>query len=239
MTEGGKLEDFHIDDREVGPTGPGYIVTLTGYHYYNSPDVKEYEKLGVNFVEDTLAANLREWTLDDGNGKITAVGQLGISHPIVVDHDDITQIYDPNARLGGAGGAAGGMGGMGGSYGGEYDDGAGMGGAGKGSMGGMGGPSMDGGGLSGSGYGSPTMGSGGPSMGGMKGGPSMPGGSEGGYSGGQLPSALTPLEGSVEQKDERKEVLVTTFVVQFAWVPVAEADRQESPATKGEQPVTE
>ena len=73
----------------------------------------------------------------------------------------------------------------------------------------------------------------------MKGGPSMPGGSGDEYGGGAAQSALTPLEGSVEKKDESKEVKVTTFVVQFAWVPVAEADRQESPPPKGEQPAAQ
>ncbi len=224
LVEGGKQEDFNGDDAEKAPTGPGYIITLTGRHYYNNVDAFDYEKLGVNFVQDTLIAGLRQWSLDDGNGQITPVGQLGISHPIVVHHELLHEIYDPNARVGGAG--AMGAGGMG--YGGEGGGGY---GSTMGSDPGMGsGPMMGAGGGRGSSTGGPGMSSG-PGM------PSGPGdyGSEGSYgtATAQAP-LLTPLEGSTEQKDERKEIAVTSFVVQFAWIPVAESDRLPSPPAEGE-----
>ncbi|MGB4709407.1 MAG: type IV pilus assembly protein PilM [Fuerstiella sp.] len=241
LVEGGKAEDFFsTEDSTVAPTGVGYIVTVKGHHYYNSEEVKDYTKLGVNFVEDTLIASLAQWTLDDGNGRITPVGKLGISHPIVVHAVNNTQIYDPNARVGGAGAAAGGMGGYGGGGGGGYGGEGGEGG-GYGMDGGYGGEA----GLSGSGMMGPGMGSGMGTPGG--GGYGMEAGMGDGYDpsggygvgGGVKAPNLAPVEGKTEEKDERKEVTVTTFVVQFAWIPVAAQDRLDSPPASGEQPAAE
>lgn len=197
LSEAGLKEYFHVDDQETGPTGTGYIVTLTGHHFFNNSQ-NDYEKIGRNFVQDTLAENLRQWTLNTSSGKPTPVGQLGISHPVIVFAQNLPYIYDPNARVG-APGAAGGMGmGM---------EGMGMGMEG---MGMEGGPGME--------------------VGNYEGGGAMPG-ARGGMGTGRGPGgkSLDPIEGIDEDKDEKREILMTRFVVQFAWVPVSEADRQENP----------
>ncbi|MFO0426623.1 MAG: pilus assembly protein PilM [Planctomyces sp.] len=89
---------LHLADPEKGPTGKGYIVTLRGYHLYNSPTVP-FEKRGGNFLLETVVSELAKWTVNR-NGVEVPVGKLGISHPVsfVVAQDSFT--YDPNARIG-------------------------------------------------------------------------------------------------------------------------------------------
>ncbi|MEZ6130704.1 MAG: type IV pilus assembly protein PilM [Planctomycetaceae bacterium] len=204
----GLKEVFHLDDQETGPTGLGYIVTLTGHHFYNTNE--DFRKNGRSFIENTLRENLRQWTLNASSGDPTPVGQLGISHPVVVFATDTPYLYDPNARPGipgaggmgmyGMGGGAMGAGGMG--MGGEYDPGN------------MGMEGMPGGGnYEGGNYD--------PAGAGMYGG-----------AGGRGPAKkLDPLEGIEEDKDETQMITMTNFVVQFAWVPVQESDRQPNPPT--------
>ena len=205
-----KAEDFHADDQEAAPDGLGYIITLKGHHYYNNPDL-DYEKVGLNFVEDTLMHNLRQWTIDDGTGNAVPVGQLGISHPIVVTHSN-EDVIDPSTIKRTAAGA-GGMYGMDSPYGGggSYET-----------------PAY--GNDSGGAYSPPGIGYEGSPMG-----PMGPGG------GGPAPRGLTPVDKiEVEGEQETKIVKRTNFVLQFAWIPVAQADRQDSPpgteGAEGEAP---
>jgi len=211
LTEGRMKEDFHTADRETKPEGAGYIITLKGHHFFNNRDKYDFTKLGRNFIDNTLIANLREWKLGDSTGKATPVGQMGISHPVVCYAMDVPYVYDPNARAG----AAAGMNGMNGS-----------------------GYGMSPGGYEGSEGMSPGALSGGGSYPGGSGG-AYPGGSGGGYEGGpgMAPGGirkpnLGPIEGGVEEeKNEIKEITKTEFVVQFAWVPVPVSERTETPKT--------
>lgn len=242
LVEGGLKEDFHPDDVEVSPAGEGYIVTLTGYHLYNSKDETKanYEETGFNFVNNTIIENLRQWKLDNNDGTMTPIGQMGISHPVLVWHQDVPYIYDPNRKAGAPG--MGGMGGMGG-YGGGGDYGGGDYGGGLSGGGGMGPGGMGPGGPGG-------MGPGGPGgIGGMAGGRGPgagmmgPGGGgdygegaygQGGLAGGAGKPQLGPLDEIEDEKNEVQNLTKTQFVVQFAWVPIAEDERTETPEAAGE-----
>lgn len=234
LVEGGKAEDFLADDAETVPEGEGYIVTLTGYHLYNHQSDEKgatwYKKISFNFVNDTLINSLRQWQADNGDGTKTSIGQMGISHPVLVWHEDVPFLYDPNARAGDAG-AMGGMGGLGGeggygggeggygggmSGGGDYGGGSGMGRGMGGGLGGLGGGGLGGGeGLAGGGgdYGEGS---------GMLG----PGGGT---------AKLDPLDELNEDKEEARQITKTLFVVQFAFVPVNEGDRKDSPEESTEE----
>ena len=207
LTEGGKKEDFHVDDQETPPTGVGYIVTLTGHHFFNNGEVykDEYEKLGVNFVQNTLIENLRQPTLNNSGGKPTPVGQMGISHPVIVfSTPPLPYMYDPNARVGAAANRGIGGGATGEDFMSET----------AGGIGGYPGP--------GGGIGYPTGG------GGITDDENFGGGL--GNSGGRV-SPLNPIEGIDDDEDQVREIQITRFVVQFAWVPVPESERvTESPA---------
>ena len=223
-------EEFHVDDSETPPDGLGYIVTLTGYHFFNHPD-EDYANMNRGFVENTLIANLRQWSLDRGGaestsiggGQKTPVGQLGISHPIVVWALDSEVPYDPNARSGS---------GMGGAM-----TGGGMGvGGGMGMAGGMG--------MSGQGGGGDYEG-GGNYEGGAAAGMSSAMGLGGGAGGvGQQQPGLTPLEKLQDEDSEVRMITRTDFRVQFAWVPIPAAERTDTPAAADqavseEEPVSE
>lgn len=230
LVEGGKAEDFMGDDAENPPEGEGYIVTLSGYHNYN-PQGKDddplwYEKIGFNFVNDTLIENMRQWRLDNGDGTSTPIGQMGISHPVLVWHEDVPFVYDPNGRRGDSGS----MSGMNGMGGGEY------GGGDYGGGGGGRGGNYGGGGNYGAGMGR-GIGGGGAGMGmgiGMGAGEGTYGGGAGdgaygGGMGGVAKPKLDPLDEFGEEKAEVQQITRTQFVVQFAFVPVNEADRKDSP----------
>lgn len=219
LVESGMDEEFEGTDKVVGPEGEGYIITLTGFHYYNNKEV-DFRKIGVNFVEQNFINKLNQWTIDDGDGNLTPVGKMGITHPLVVYFSQPEKVlFDKKARVGGAGAVSNGMGG---GYPG-MDPGM------EGGMpGGMSGPPGLGGmpgGLSGGGegdYGEDSE----SGMRGMMGGqPGMPGRGAGTQRG--------PGVGPVDaiEDDESSVVILekTQFVVQFAWVPVPEADRQDEP----------
>lgn len=228
LAEGGMKEDFFdAADQDTAPTGEGYIITLRGHHFYNNDEViKDFRKLGRNFVKDTLVSNLHQWTLDkDGSpdSKIP-VGQMGISHALVVDSIDIKDVpYNPNQRIGGPAGGRMTMGGgmMEGMDGGMSP---GMGGMGMSSPGmGMSGPGMGGGGYASGmgGYGDEMSGGGGiayPGSGGV---------------GGNRGQSTAPLDKLTEDKNEVQYLTKTDFVVQFAWVPIPVDAREAQPPTAG------
>ena len=209
-------EEFHSDDAKTAPDGAGYIITLTGHHYFNHPD-QPYDTRNRGFVENTLIANLRQWVMDrDGaaaGAAPTPVGQLGISHPIVVWALDNEVPYDPNARIGSANSLGGGMGMMGGR---------------TGMMGGSGSDGGEDNYESGSGD---AMSRGGMGLSGL-------GGLGASTTGRQQGSGLTPLEQIKKDESEVRLITRTDFVVQFAWVPIPLAERSDTPLS-AEQNVAE
>ena len=70
-------------EKTAGVTGPGYVVTLTGEHFYHPQN----DKLagGPQFIRDTLITNLRKsFHKAEGTvGKDVPVGHLGISLPVI------------------------------------------------------------------------------------------------------------------------------------------------------------
>ena len=219
LCEGNLRESFHPEDQadESAPKGEGYIVTLTGHHFFNNLEAVDgdFRKIGRNFVNDTLIHNLRQWTIDkkgDLNEKID-VGRMGISHPVIVIHTKEEVLYDPDQRIG-AGMTSGAAG---------YGEGTGY----------PGGRS----GYPGSGSGYAGSGGGGPSY-------EAPGSSyEGSTSARMTPGRPGADKGTMplDQLDEEKKELIPltklNFTVQFAWVPVSEDDRPNEKPGTGEAPV--
>ena len=192
LVEGGKAEDFLADDAEVVPEGKGYIVTLKGHHLYNhqSPDKGRewYKKISFNFVNDTLVENLRQWRLDNGDGTSTPIGQMGISHPVLVWHEDGPVEFNPNGKQRRTTGNVAGNRGAGVYSAGTYN---------------------------------PTAGA--------------YGGGRNNFGGNSIKSQLDPIDGVDEEVDEGRTIIQTRFVVQFAFVPINEVDRKDSPEETGEE----
>lgn len=78
----------------TGPTGPGYIIRLTGYHFHNS-DVAGPNQ-GAQYVRNTLIRHLEEgkfWI----NGQWLTAKELGIGYPILINPGrvEVVQMPDP------------------------------------------------------------------------------------------------------------------------------------------------
>ncbi len=231
------------------------MVTLRGFHFYNSEEV-DFEERGREFTRNTLVRSLREWTVNR-NGVETPVGKIGISHPIVVNSIPVQFRFDPNARHGqnslmsGAGFPGGmGMGMAGGAYPGDLE-GGGMPMAGGMAGGAMGFPGMGGAGMGPAAAGMPFGGAaagmpiggaaaGMPFGGGEdmlmagKGGPGPgvgPGFPGAGFPGAGMPGGAVGTGGRgnvVFDEQERSELQMleqTRFVLQFVWKPTIERDR--------------
>ncbi|MEO2032711.1 MAG: type IV pilus assembly protein PilM [Planctomycetaceae bacterium] len=215
-------EKFLGEDAAKPPVGEGYIVTLTGHHYHNHKDL-DFRNTEEAFIKDTLVTQLRSWAIDHGGHEVP-VGQLGISHPIVLWSEPVEEFYDPNNRetgigpgLSGAGRGGGGMrmGGRGMFSGEGGDEDVGGSGGGRGGRGrrGISRRLGRGGVLDGEG-GDEDLGS---------------GGGRGRL--GRVPERriLTPVD-ELENEDDSYEWLVRTdFQLQFSWVPMPEAKRLPEP----------
>jgi type IV pilus assembly protein PilM len=84
----------------AGPTGPGWVIQLNGYHFHN-PVPADPQNEGKEFVDNTLVEQLENGTvmLPDGpNGEMMEVSmeELGISYPIVITKNPIYEVqYTP------------------------------------------------------------------------------------------------------------------------------------------------
>ena len=100
------------------PTGPGFVIQLTGYHYHNADQTNQTRK----FVIDTLVKALEEGTVklpdgyDEASKKLTgelvdvSLKDMGISRPWLVAGKPLkSEPIDPDAALMGDGGMGGGM----------------------------------------------------------------------------------------------------------------------------------
>ncbi len=216
-----KTLDFAELDQTPPAAAKGYIVTLKGHHYFNNKEKHDFSEIDGLFVEKTLVANLRKWTLQSGGVEVP-VGKIGISFPIVAWSLLEREQYDPNRRIGSQMTGAGGYGG--GGYPGMNSGMPGMLGTGSGypmpgaeSAGGAEGyPAGDATGLASAGY--PGTGT-----------PGSYPGAEGslGIPGGQVPGGKGPVFKETEKK-ELKVIDRTDFVVQFIWTPTVERDRKDA-----------
>jgi len=112
---GAALANVDVSD---GPSGEGYIVQLTGYHYHNQPTAGGVQ--GARFVRETLIRNLREGRVmlprvEEEGVELVSMKELGIGFPVLVNPGKIykVEIQQPGTRSGA------------GPYGGYYPGGAG------------------------------------------------------------------------------------------------------------------
>ena len=94
-----------------GPSGPGRIVQLSGYHYHN-PDEADDPTRGAEYLRRTLLFNLKHGAIDlpvslerQRAGEVDAIErvtlkEMGIYYPVLVDPgviDDQFRLLDPEA----------------------------------------------------------------------------------------------------------------------------------------------
>jgi type IV pilus assembly protein PilM len=93
------------DDPNAPPSGPGWVIQLTGHHYHN----KDKNNFTSRFLADTLLKNLAEGTvkLPDGEGGAlidVPIRDLAVSHAfLVTDKELYDETIDPDAELYGDG----------------------------------------------------------------------------------------------------------------------------------------
>lgn len=128
-----------------GPQGPGWVIEIKGYHYYNS----DRRTGGATHVRNTLLRNLEDGSVDlpvDNTGRLVrfSLKELGIAYPILaMDEGQPRKVKVPNPEYVGRPGATGYAGGMYEGYeGGEEEEMGGYGGYGPGMLGGPGGLRM-------------------------------------------------------------------------------------------------
>ncbi|MBD3676695.1 MAG: type IV pilus assembly protein PilM [Planctomycetaceae bacterium] len=109
-------------EQETPTEGEGYVFTLVGYHYYNDTE-HDAENSGVQFVVNTLLNNLQSFKVVPKPGwPEVPVGQIGISHPTILQSTTTQKMYDKEGYLRemnrmGAGTTVSGFGAPGGEYG--------------------------------------------------------------------------------------------------------------------------
>lgn len=96
-----------------GPTGPGWVVRLTGYHFHNyTPQEAKGRASGREYVYQTLIYNLRNKTIElpsftsleegtTGQKEKVTMKELGIDYPVLVEPKPIQKIevLDPQAAV--------------------------------------------------------------------------------------------------------------------------------------------
>ncbi|MGI9457591.1 MAG: pilus assembly protein PilM [Aeoliella sp.] len=107
---GDALEEFDdeagLEGEEEGPTGEGWIIQITGYHFHNSdinnPGEFNQDNEAGQFVRRTLIKQLREGTVtlpnSQGQPVELSMKDLGISYPVIVSSfRPVPVTYDPTA----------------------------------------------------------------------------------------------------------------------------------------------
>lgn len=195
--------DNYEAEKKVPPTGPGYVVRLTGDTLHGG-DGETGSGSGVHWVQQTLLHNLHQWVLQqEGSTNPVPVGKIGISHAMivssaprkVVDPRNFTELQVQDSSPFGGRSGAGSMGG-----------------------GGMGmGMGME---MPGGGFGGMAPGAG----------PGM-GGGMGMGRGGNLSNILNrPNPNQMQQQFEKKyeDITQTTFVIEMAFRPIPHEERTET-----------
>ncbi len=192
------------DEKEKGPSGPGYVFTLQGVHYHDDGD--EVHGAGTGYIVYTFLRNLQQQALSrvnpaTGEKTVVDVRRLGISHATVRTSQLRYIQYFPLGKPGAAGQTPGGA--MGGRFG----------------PGGPGGPYPGG---------PAGVAPGGPQFAGSR--PQFGPGPAPGFGPQPGNPALNPA--LTEDRDANKPIMIpiTEFTVEFAWKPTPPLERGE-PAT--------
>ncbi len=91
------------DTGPAGPTGPGYVIRIQGYHDHNKATAGRNQ--GAEYVRNTLVANLESEKVilpkvDQDGVEAVSTKELGISYPVLVDPQKVYPITvtNPNAQ---------------------------------------------------------------------------------------------------------------------------------------------
>ena len=92
----------------VGPSGPGWVIELTGYHFFNKNEREGHVKHVRKTLVRSLSSNIVMLPDADGNPRPFTMDELGIGYAVLLDLgtvNDKFQIPNPNADPGGVNGS--------------------------------------------------------------------------------------------------------------------------------------
>ncbi len=99
-TEKAAAVDKEKAEELKGPTGPGWIIEMKGYHYHNGPASQNKVNWGASYIRRTLLKNLRQGSimLPNDNGVQTEFEfkELGIGYPILTEYHNELSFKIPN-----------------------------------------------------------------------------------------------------------------------------------------------
>ncbi len=85
---------------DTGPTGPGWVFELQGYHYYNSTKPERRGTEGSEHVRTTLITNLmkKPINLPDGEGGMVAFTpeEMGLKYALLLNDNKPVEVMIPN-----------------------------------------------------------------------------------------------------------------------------------------------
>ena len=81
-------------DKESGPSGEGYIITLAGMHWHYTED--DFIGSGIGYLNNRFLKNLQRQTIvSPDSGAVRDVRRMGITHPAVVKWRESAIEYSP------------------------------------------------------------------------------------------------------------------------------------------------
>jgi len=83
--------------KEAGPEGEGYLVSISGTHWHHADGKPEEQE--VLFLHNYFVKNLQKWQIQRGEGPVRDVGRMGISHATIMDYKPETIMYTPAGQI--------------------------------------------------------------------------------------------------------------------------------------------
>ena len=82
------------EDKESGPSGEGYVITLAGMHWHYTED--DFIGSGIGYLNSRFLQNLQRQTIvSPDSGAVRDVRRMGITHPAVVKWRESAIEYSP------------------------------------------------------------------------------------------------------------------------------------------------
>lgn len=97
-------------ERKSPPSGPGFVVTLMGFHYHDETKGKGYNaegdptqnltKYGEGYLREQFLKKLQQWSVESHDGGEVKVGGIGITHAtIAFCPPPVTESRDPLGEI--------------------------------------------------------------------------------------------------------------------------------------------
>jgi type IV pilus assembly protein PilM len=83
-------------EREAGPQGEGYVVSIVGTHWHNGDQPEQQE---IQYLINYCLRNFQKWQIKRGDGPTRDVARMGITHATISDYKSKRVMYSPTGRV--------------------------------------------------------------------------------------------------------------------------------------------